>query len=138
MKKIAVKEIRWKQRFQNFEKVFSQLESSLKIKNPSEVERAGLIQFFELSFELAWKTLKDYLESQGLITQSPRETLKQAFQANLIQEGHGWLEALDNRNLTTHIYDEAIAQKVESLIRERYLLLLKTLYQTFLKLNKIS
>jgi nucleotidyltransferase substrate binding protein (TIGR01987 family) len=82
------KDIRWKQRFQNFEKAFHLLEVSKKISNPSDTERVGLIQFFEVSFELAWKTLKDYLESQGFQVNSPRETIKQAFQMNLLQENH--------------------------------------------------
>ena len=57
------KNIRWQQRFSNFEKSFSQLNKAIKIKTPSDTERAGLIQFFEISFELAWKTLKDFLEA---------------------------------------------------------------------------
>lgn len=124
------KDIRWKQRFQNFEKAFRLLEISKKIAHPSDTERAGLIQFFEMSFELAWKTLKDYLESQGFQVSSPRETIKQAFQMNLLQDGHAWMEVLEDRNLTPHTYDEAISLKVERLIKEKYFLLLKQLYET--------
>ena len=124
------KETRWKQRFQNFEKAFRLLEVSKKIAQPSDTERAGLIQFFEITFELAWKTLKDYLESQGFQVNSPRETLKQAFQVNLLLDGHTWMEILDNRNLTTHTYDEAISLQVERLIKEKYFSLLKQLYET--------
>lgn len=122
------KSIRWKQRFQNFSKAFSQLATATKIAHPSDTERAGMIQFFEVAFELAWKTLKDYLESQGFQVTSPRETLKQAFQANLIEDGHMWLEALEDRNLTTHTYDEAKAEKVAKSIREKYFILLKKLH----------
>lgn len=127
------KAIRWQQRFQNFEKAFSQLGASIKIAEPSEVERAGLIQFFEVSFELAWKTLKDYLEADGFLVNSPRETIKQAFQANLIEKGHEWIEGLEDRNLTTHTYEEAIARKAEKLIREKYYPLLKELVKTLHK-----
>jgi len=49
--------IRWKQRFVHFRKAFSLLEQTMTIKQPSDAERAGLIQFFEMSFELAWKVL---------------------------------------------------------------------------------
>lgn len=122
---------RWKQRFQNYQKTFLQLEKSLSISAPSETERAGLIQFFELAFELAWKTLKDYLELEGFQIKSPRETLKQAYQSNLVKNGHDWIIALDDRNLTTHTYDEAVAQKVEALIREKYFPLLKDFYDSF-------
>ena len=124
------KDIRWKQRFQNFEKALRLLETSKKIAKPSDTERAGLIQFFEVSFELAWKTLKDYLESQGFQVNSPRETIKQAFQMNLLEDGHAWMEILDNRNLTAHTYDEAISLKVEHLIKEKYFSLLKQLHET--------
>ena len=124
-----MKEIRWKQRFQNYSRAFQQLEKACQIKQPSDTERAGLIQFFEIAFELAWKTLKDYLESQGFQVNSPRETIKQAFQSEVIQEGHIWMEALEDRNLTTHTYDEATSLKVEKLIKEKYFFRLKELYQ---------
>ena len=122
------KTIRWKQRFQNFEKSFQQLAAGLNIPNRSNIERAGLIQYFELTFELAWKTLKDYLESQGYQVSTPRDVLKQAFQINILKDGHSWLEALDDRNLTAHTYDEITAMKVEKLIQEKYFPLLKHLY----------
>lgn len=124
------KTIRWQQRFQNFEKSFLQLEKSTQINPLSDTERAGMIQFFELTFELAWKTLKDFLESQGFEVKSPRETLKQAYQVDLIKDGHLWMQALEDRNLTSHTYDEATSLKVEQLIKENYFPLLKHLFQT--------
>lgn len=125
------KSIRWQQRFENFEKAFTQLENTVLIKAPNDAERAGLIQFFEVAFELAWKTLKDYLESVGYITQSPREAIKQAFQSQLISNGQAWLEALDNRNLTVHTYDEKIAVSIESSIRRSYYPELKKFREDF-------
>lgn len=124
------KAIRWKQRFQNYRKSFAQLKMAVAISEPSDIERAGLIQFFELTFELAWKTLKDYLESQGYQVNSPRETLKQAFQAQLVTNGHAWIEALDDRNLTAHTYDEVTSKKVAQLIREKYYPILSELHET--------
>jgi len=124
------KEIRWKQRFENYEKAFLQLNESSKIKSPSNTERAGFIQFFEVALELAWKTLKDYLESQGFQVKTPRDTLKQAYQISLIGKGDVWLQALEDRNLTTHTYDESTIRKVEMLIREKYLPLLEGLFYT--------
>ena len=99
------------------------------IQNPSETERAGLVQFFELTFELAWKTLKDYLETQGFQVNTPREILKQAYQAQVISQGDVWLEALDNRNLTAHVYDEATSLQVIQLIRDKYFNLLKAFHR---------
>lgn len=125
------KSVRWRQRFVHFEKSFLQLQTALQIPHPSNTERAGIIQFFELSFELAWKTLKDFLESEGFQTASPRETLKQAFQSGYLSEGHAWIEALDDRNLTAHTYDESTAQKVEQLIRGKYFQILNQFYIDF-------
>lgn len=126
------KEIRWKQRFVNFEKAFLLLERTVKIEKLSEAERGGLIQFYEVSFELSWKTMKDYLESLGFSTKSPRETIKQAFQTGIINDGHIWIDALDDRNLTTHIYDEEITIKISGEIIDKYYPAIKELYE-FLK-----
>ncbi|MEJ5310472.1 MAG: nucleotidyltransferase substrate binding protein [Anaerolineae bacterium] len=126
-----VKDIRWKQRFQNFERAFTLLEQALQIDAPSDVERAGMIQFFEMSFELAWKLLKDYLEEEGFTVTSPKTTLKQAFQANFIKDGHTWIDALQDRNLAAHTYDEATAIMVENKIRQSYYPILAQLYRDF-------
>ena len=87
-------DIRWKQRFENYEKAYLLLQRISKIKEPSEPERMGLIQAFEIAFELAWKALKDFLEEQGHIVKTPRDTIKQAFQDEFIIKGHLWLEPL--------------------------------------------
>lgn len=115
-----LKDIRWKQRFENFNKVYILLEKYSKERNLSELEQAGIIQFFERTFELAWKVLKDYLEKDGFIVKSPREAIKQAFQNDLINDGHIWIEALANRNLTTHTYDSELANKIVQEIVNRY------------------
>ena len=124
-------DIRWKQRFNHFKKAFVLLEQTVAIAAPSDAERAGLIQFFEMSFELAWKVLKDYLEEEGFRVVSPRETIKQAFQAGLIGDGRIWMEALQDRNLTVHTYEETIALAVEKKIREAYYPALAALFQEF-------
>jgi len=121
---------RFKQRFENFEKAYHLLEKTVKKTSLSELERGGMIQFFEISFELAWKMLKDYLESEGYTVDSPRDALKQGFQINLIENGHVWMQALEDRNLTTHTYDEKTSLKVEKMIRETYFPAVKQLYDT--------
>ena len=136
MEKLKV--IRWKQRFENFEKSFLLLKEFTQIKTPSKIERAGGIQFFEMSFELAWKVLKDYLESEGFEPKSPKATLKQAFQSNLIEDGHIWMDALDDRNLTVHTYDEELAQKISFNIVNNYYLIFSDLYNKFKLLYKRS
>jgi nucleotidyltransferase substrate binding protein (TIGR01987 family) len=125
-------EIRWKQRFQNFEKSILLLEEAMKIPKPDIFQKAGLIQFFEITFELAWNTMKDFMEEQGFNElRSPRDTIKKAFEIGLIQDGHQWLETLQNRNLTAHTYDEATAEKVVSEIRMIYYPLLKQSFTFF-------
>ena len=116
-----LKDIRWKQRFENFDKSYKLLNKYAKQPITTELERAGIIQFFEMTFELAWKVLKDYLEAQEYLVKSPRETVKQAFQIGLIDNGHVWMDALSNRNLTTHTYDEELANKMTNEIITMYL-----------------
>lgn len=128
-----LKEIRWKQRFENFEKSYKLLKKYSNQQIRTELERAGIIQFFEMTFELAWKVLKDYLESEGYMVKSPRETVKQAFQIGLIDNGHIWIDALSNRNLTTHTYDEELAEKMTKEILMAYLPELDSIYK---KLSK--
>ena len=90
-------DIRWKQRLSNFQKALAHLSDAVELKNPSIIQQAGTIQFFEMSFELAWKTLKDYLEEQGFIDiKSPKATIKKAYEISLIEDGHLWLEALED------------------------------------------
>ena len=124
---------RWQQRFQNFHKSYEALKRTMAIKNPSEAERGGMIQFFEVTFELSWKLLKDYLEENGYSPKSPKETLKQAHQAEIIQDGRTWLEALENRNLTTHIYDEEVVKEVIKSINNSYFALIESLHAFFSK-----
>ena len=121
-------DIRWQQRFNNFEKAFLLLERALIITTPSEVERGGIIQFYEMAFELAWKLMKDYLELLGYTVNSPRDAIKQAFQAELLADGQVWMDALSDRNLTTHTYDESKAIEVVGKIRSHYFPALKQLY----------
>jgi nucleotidyltransferase substrate binding protein (TIGR01987 family) len=127
------KEVRWKQRFENFEKSFLLLEKYSQQNIQTELERAGIIQFFEMTFELAWKVLKDYLEAQGYEVKSPRETIKQAFQMGLIEDGHVWLDALSSRNLTSHTYDEAVAEKLVTEIKQKYYPAIQSIYEKLLK-----
>ena len=124
-------DIRWIQRFSNFERAFLLLQDSLKTEQLSILERAGLIQFFEMTFELSWKLLKDYEETEGFIVKTPREAIKQAFQSGLISNGHDWIDALQDRNLTAHTYNEETAIAVEAKIRDKYFQLLAEVYAYF-------
>ncbi|MFO7153985.1 MAG: nucleotidyltransferase substrate binding protein [Caldicoprobacter oshimai] len=115
------KDIRWRQRFENFERAYKLLSSAIaNFENLSLLEKEGLIQRFEYTFELAWKTLKDYLESQGVLAGFPREVIKAAFHYGLIEDGDIWLDMLEKRNLMAHTYDEERFKLVVENIRESY------------------
>jgi nucleotidyltransferase substrate binding protein, HI0074 family len=127
-------DIRWKQRFSNFSKAMRHLENALQISEPDMVQKAGIIQFFEMSFELAWNMVKDYLEEQGFVDiRSPRGALKKAFEVNLLDNdnGHDWMDLLQDRNLTAHTYDEQKATEMEKLIQKKYFPILKNLQINF-------
>lgn len=102
-------DIRWKQRYANLLLAYALLEEglSLGVSNLNQLEKEGLVQRFEYTFELAWKTIKDYLEASGipLTISTPREVLKEAYAANIIANGSLWLQMLDHRNLLSHTYD---------------------------------
>lgn len=125
------KVIRWKQRFINFEKAFKLLGRTLALQTPSEAEKGGIIQFYEVCFELSWKTMKDYLESEGFLVKSPKQAIKQAFQIEIIEDGELWLSALEDRNLTSHIYDETTTDYIIAKIRQDYFRLISDLYSFF-------
>lgn len=121
-------DVRWKQRFENFKKAVTQLTEFIEKGELNKFEVQGLIQCFEYTFELAWKTMKDYLEQEGFDVKSPRKTIQTAFQIQLITDGHTWIDALEKRNLMAHTYDEKRAMEVEKLIREKYYKIIKELY----------
>jgi nucleotidyltransferase substrate binding protein (TIGR01987 family) len=129
---MAEQDIRWKQRFHNFSKAMGHLQHALAIENPDMVQKAGAIQFFEMSFELAWNMIKDYLEEQGYADiKSPRGSLKKAFETGVISNGHAWMDLLVDRNLTAHTYDEQKAAAIEQMIKQKYYPLLSALLETF-------
>ncbi|MBS0629476.1 MAG: nucleotidyltransferase substrate binding protein [Verrucomicrobia bacterium] len=124
------KDIRWKQRFQNFEKAFLFLKKATELGAYDELQGAGLVQSFEFTFELSWKTLKDYLQQQGLEVQFPRDVIKQSFATQLIEDGAHWIQMLDKRNELTHTYNQEQAQRAIKLIKEQYFPLLEQVYRT--------
>ena len=134
MEEISSQDIRWKQRFQNYEKAFKRLSRAIEVVKSApddDLLQSGLVQTYEYTFELAWKTLKDYLTLEGFEVRSPRETIRQGFQSGYIMNGEDWLQGLADRNLTTHIYDNEIIIRVLNGIFERYFFLLQDFYVSF-------
>ena len=107
--------IRWLQRFENFEKASINLNETIeciKQNGINKIYTMALIQAYEIVFELAWKTMKDYLEFNGIITDTPRETIKEAFSKNIISDGQIWIEMMEARNKTSHTYKEEYAKSL--------------------------
>jgi len=125
-------DIRWKQRFENFKKATMQLTEFIEKEELNKFEVQGLIQCFEYTFELAWKTMKDYLEQEGFDVKSPRKTIQTAFQIQLITDGHTWIDALEKRNLMAHTYDEQNFKNAVRKINDFYYKQIQMLY-AFLK-----
>lgn len=123
------KKNRWKQRFELFQKSNKRLKEAIERTDDlnDELLRAGLIQTFEFNFELGWKTLKDYLNGEGLLVSSPRDVIKQAFQENYIENAEVWIKALEDRNKTSHLYDENIAIGIAKNIQTKYINLFNNL-----------
>lgn len=112
--------VRCRQRMLNYTKSLAHLRATVEKESLNEIEKAGLIQFFEVAFELSWKVMKDYLITEGYDVKSPREAIKTAFDYGLISDGAKWLEALEKRNLAAHTYDESILDELEELIAHTY------------------
>jgi nucleotidyltransferase substrate binding protein (TIGR01987 family) len=122
-------DIRWKQRFENYEKAFFQLQRFMEKESLNEFEEQGFIQCFEYNYELAWNLMKDYLTYQGItgITGS-RDAIRQAFNKGLIRNGKEWMQMIDDRILTVHSYNEETAKLIEKRIYDVYYVLFEDLY----------
>jgi len=129
-------DIRWQQRFINFNKAFSQLDRFMQEKSLNEMEKQGLIKAFEYTYELSWKTLQDLLKDKGYTNVvGPKPVIEQSFQDGYIVDGKGWMRMHVSRNLTSHTYDEETAEEIIKSIRTEYFDLLKNL-QTRLQEEK--
>jgi nucleotidyltransferase substrate binding protein (TIGR01987 family) len=125
------KDIRWEQRFSNYKKALAKLEQIAAHKllsELSELETEGLIQRFEYTFELAWKTLQDLLEHKGYQDiAGPNPVLEQALKDGYIQSEKGWRQMKKSRELTSHTYNSDTAEDIAEDIIELYYDLLKAL-----------
>lgn len=129
-----MKEIRWEQRFENFSRAFNLLSGVFLGKTTdqfSNLEKEGIVQRFEYTFELAWKTLKDYLEYTGTQLQqiTPREVIKEAFAAKIIRDGETWIKMLEHRNMMSHTYSQATFEKAVKAINIIYLPAIRQLFE---------
>lgn len=122
-------DIRWIQRFGNYRKALAKLSQAVAVIDKSiglgsefdELLKEGLIQRFEYTHELAWKVMKDYAEYQGYTEiRGSRDAFRQALQMGIIDSGD-WMNSIADRNLTSHDYDDAEAEKIYNAVVNTYL-----------------
>lgn len=119
-------------KLENFEKVLQALKRSASTPILEPRDLSGIIKDFELAYELAWKTLKLFLKEQGQETGPPKDVLRKAFRFNLITDEEIWLSILNDRNLSTHVYDEGQAKLLVGRIISDYV----TTFELLLNLLK--
>jgi nucleotidyltransferase substrate binding protein (TIGR01987 family) len=118
---MTIQDIRWIQRLNHFSKALSQLRKFIERGALNELEKQGLIQAFEYNFELAWNTLKDYFEDQGETNiHGSRDAFRLAFKRGLVENGEIWMDMIQSRTLTSHTYNEEVAEKIAADIVNRY------------------
>jgi nucleotidyltransferase substrate binding protein (TIGR01987 family) len=117
-------EIRWKQRFQNFEsayQTFFRTLERLKSEPDDEIIQMALVQAFEFTYELAWNVMKDYLENDGFDeVKNAKQTIRTAFQAELITDAEGWMETIQKRNMASHAYNQTILHETVTFIQDEF------------------
>lgn len=132
------KDVRWLQRFSNYRKALAKLGKAVDIvswemdmdSDIDELLEEGLIQRYEYAHELAWKVMKDYAEYQGITGISgSRDAIRQTLRFGLIDDDN-WMNSIEDRNLTSHQYDEDTAHSVVRNIIEIY-------YPLFVKYEKV-
>ncbi len=113
---MSMTDIRWKQRFLNYKKALLLLHNAVELnaqRSLSDLEKQGLIQSFEYCHELAWNVLKDFFEYQGKTSiMGSRDATREAFSRNLLTDGETWMDMITSRNLSSHTYDEKIANVI--------------------------
>ena len=134
-------DIRWVQRFDNFKRAFARLADAAaqaKERKLSELEEQGLIQAFEYTHELAWNTLKDFLEARGTVVKiyGSRDATREAFAADLIENGEAWMKMIEHRNESSHTYNQKIADAIAEAILTRYVAEFEGFQRRFLELER--
>jgi nucleotidyltransferase substrate binding protein (TIGR01987 family) len=128
-------DIRYRQRFVNFQKASSKLHSAVEVANSrdlTELEVQGLIKAFEFTYELAWNLLRDYFIFQGSnsITGS-RDAFREALNKGLIRNDENWFNMITDRNQSTHVYNQETALEIADRVKELYAELFEELEEKF-------
>ncbi|VGO18505.1 nucleotidyltransferase substrate binding protein [Pontiella sulfatireligans] len=125
-------DIRWIQRFSNYSKALAQLEAAVALSQEralSDLEKQGVIKAFEYTHEMAWKTLKDFLEHKGnKDIYGSKDATRKAFSFDLIEDGGVWMKMIEHRNETVHTYTEAVLDEIYTAVVDFY-------FEEFMKLK---
>ena len=113
---------RFEERQSDYKKALLKLKEALQ-EEPTEIVIDGILHRYEFTFELAWKTIKDYLEYMGIVNKvgSPRENIQLAYQQGIINDGELWIEMMLSRNSLSHLYDEETSRKIYNDIKNKYI-----------------
>lgn len=130
-------DVRWKQRFHNYEKAFLRLKEAIDMEELNDLERNGLIHRFEFTLDMAWKVLKDFLEEKGFVFKpSPKDTLRMAQQGQYISYAQELIDGLEIRNTLSHDYSGEKFKHLEVVLREQTFAALEKLYHFFVSENQ--
>jgi len=131
------KDIRWQQRFSNYKRALQQLGEAVVLSESRELsnlEKQGVIQAFEYTHELAWTSLKDFLEYKGQKEiYGSRDASRMAFQLGIVEDGEGWMDMIQSRNKTSHTYNKETAEEIVTAVTKRYYKLFNNLADTLEK-----
>ena len=125
------REQRWRQRMESFGAALERLDEACQQTSYTNLERAGLVQTFVFSYELGWKSLRDLLIFEGYDPNSPRDVIRQGFEAGYLDadDCEAFLDAVGRRNLLTHTYRDETAREAEASIKSRYHPMLRRLHR---------
>lgn len=109
-------DVRWKQRFSNYKKALSSLKNGVELSHKRELtdlEKQGVIQGFEFTHELCWKTMKDFILERGNQNiYGSKDAIREAFNLGLISDGENWMKMIGSRNLSSHTYNNEVADDI--------------------------
>lgn len=129
---------RWSEKIKDLENAVSRLDEAIKDSKKIELStlKDGVIQRFEFTLELSWKILKTYLVNEGIdCVNTPKSVMREAYKAGIIKNGEIWIEMIDDRNLTSHIYSQSMADDIYLRITKKYF---KELYLLFHFLKEMN
>ena len=134
------RDIRWVQRFDNFKRAYARLAQAAALaqqRKLSELEEQGLIQAFEFTHELAWNTVKDFLESRGATVKiyGSKDATREAFAAGLIENGELWMQMIQHRNESSDTYNAKVAEAIVGAVLAAYVPEFETFQRRLLELE---